>query len=112
MIRFIAPAIVAALLLLTSAPADAFFMTCGDARSLGESAEDGDSVIGHSFGALDAFAGLLCFVGDSKCDCLVDTASNRPREFSREFNRALQNCDDAAPAFGVAFQAAEALCAN
>lgn len=110
MLRKIAPAFLVALLTLTAAaPADAFFMTCGDARALGEAE---DSVIGHSLGTLDTLAGLLCFVGDAKCNCLVDAAANRPREFSREFSRALANCDDASPAFGAAIQASEAMCGN
>ncbi len=110
MLRKIAPALIAILLVLTAAPASAFFMTCGDARALSES--NTDSVIGHSMGALDAFAGLLCFVGDAKCGCLIDAGANRPREFTRAFNQALENCADSDPAFGVALQAAGALCAN
>lgn len=110
MLRKIAPALIAVLLLVTAAPANAFFMTCGDVRALAET--DSNGAIGHSFGALDAYAGLLCFVGDPKCSCLIDAAANRPRDFSRQFDLLLQNCGDDDPAFGVAFQTAEALCAS
>jgi len=111
MLRKIAPVLIALVIALTATSADAFFMTCGDARALSESGDD-IATASHAFGALDAFAGLLCFVGDAKCGCLIDAAANRPREFSRQFNIHLENCGDSDPAFGVAFQAAEALCAN
>lgn len=110
MLRKIAPALIALMIALTATPADAFFMTCGDARALTASGDD--AATSHSFGTLDAYAGLLCFVGDEKCGCLIDAAANRPREFTRVFESLLDDCGDGDPAFGVAIQTAEAICGN
>jgi hypothetical protein len=112
MLRTLALSWLVALGLLAADPAHAFFLTCADARTFTESAEDADVVTGHSFGVLDMYAGLLCFVGDASCDCLMDVAANRPREFSRLFLQNLESCGDDEATFGVALRTATALCGD
>jgi hypothetical protein len=102
----------ALVLTLTPTVASAYSLSCGDARNFALSSDRfaNGVVIGHLFGAADVFAGLYCYVRDSRCNCYSTLFDRTDDAFPSAYGRELSNCASGDTAFGAALRAARDVC--
>ena len=77
---------------------------------LNGSDQDQAVVVGHSAGAVDVLAGLICLTGGRTCSCLSNVVTQQTERFAEIYAEQLLECGIGEPAFGPAMRAARQVC--
>ncbi len=107
--------LVLAAVLLPALDSHAYNRTCGQIRAGLNSPSSGEFnfAAGYPIGVIDELAGLLCYVGNSQCDCLRGLLSRDGASLGSAVARGIFECADRDPnegAFGSVTRVAREFC--
>lgn len=102
----------ALLLVLTPTLSHAYALNCGTAVNAFLNGSDTEQavVVGHSAGAVDVLAGLICLTGGRTCSCLSNVITARTEQYAEAYAEELLACGFSDPAFLPAMRAARQVC--
>lgn len=112
----IRPVIALAFVLIGATTAHAYTLTCNEYRSLVLSGDPAAAYVtsGYASGAVDFYAGLACFVGQSNCECLQNVFVRQPSalggEVARQISRYIANGNGNSSAWAPMVDAARVIC--